>query len=252
MQNIIITLITITISALLVNLLANRLFNVHLKIRPLVLCACCAFLINIVLPRIIMGFVGVIETVGILLIFTIVSAYSIASYNDKFGNPKDPIDTLNQTSLVVQSSTDQQENSCFFEREEATEFIHQEKESEFLEEVLLRDKSEIIMTVAVELPVPTSLVECNTVDTIHIASEQEEQKQIAIPDGNLNDVTVSLEDELSIAEVDLVDEIKTIIESVIPEENPKDITVSLEDESSIAEVDLVDGIKAISESEEQE
>jgi tetratricopeptide (TPR) repeat protein len=109
MQYIIITLLSIVISTVLIFLLTNRLLNIHLKIKPLVLCACCAFLINIVLPRIIIGFASVAATLGVLVIFIIAFAYSIAYYNDKFSKQKKLEDLLNQPSLIVQVSTDLQE-----------------------------------------------------------------------------------------------------------------------------------------------
>jgi len=108
MQYIIITLLSIMISTFLIYLLANRLLNIHLKIKPLILCASCALLINIVLPRIIISFASMAATLGILVIFIIAFAYSIAYYNDKFGKQKNIKDSLNQTPLIVQVSSNQE------------------------------------------------------------------------------------------------------------------------------------------------
>ena len=174
MQYIIITLLSMIISALLIFLLANRL-NMHLKIKPLILCLCCAFLINIVLPRIIIGFFGVIETVGILAIFIIIFAYSITYYNDKFSKQNDPSNALTQSSLAVQACTGQQGIKCLAKGEEA--LIYQEKESESFEEGLLCERPEIIIAAAKGPSAAETVTEVNAVEKIRNVSVPEEQNK---------------------------------------------------------------------------
>ncbi|SFL39496.1 tetratricopeptide repeat protein [Pelosinus propionicus] len=84
MQYIVITSLSIIFSACLLYFLMNKLLNVQLNLKPLILCVCCALLVNIVIPRIIIGFVGVVGTVGTLAFVAIGFAYSIAQYNEKF------------------------------------------------------------------------------------------------------------------------------------------------------------------------
>lgn len=109
MQYIIITLFSIGISTLFIYLLTNRILNIQLKIKPLILCASCALLINIVLPHIIIGFNGMAATLGILVIFIIAFSYSIAYYNDKCSIQEKHRDVLNQNPLVVQVLATQQD-----------------------------------------------------------------------------------------------------------------------------------------------
>lgn len=229
MQYIIITLLSMIISALLIFLLANRL-NMHLKIKPLILCLCCAFLINIVLPRIIIGFFGVIETVGILAIFIIIFAYSITYFNARFSKQNDPSNTLTQSSLAVQACTGQQGIKCLAKREETLKY--QEKESESFEEGLLCERPEIIIAAAKGPSAVEIVAEVNVVEKIHNVSVSEEQNKNTVLEGgdgvviatNHNpsdsaDENVSINEKLSssIATIE-IDKIQDTFELVIQEQ----------------------------------
>jgi len=53
-----------------------------MHIKYLILCACCALLISLILPRIFVGYAGLTDTLGIVTIFAIISSYCIAYYYD--------------------------------------------------------------------------------------------------------------------------------------------------------------------------
>jgi tetratricopeptide (TPR) repeat protein len=150
MQYIIITLLSIVMSTFLIFLLTNRLLNIRLKIKPLVLCACCAFLINIVLPRII-GFTSIAATLGILGVLIVAFAYSIAYYNDKFSKHRNLVGSLNQPSLIVQASADWQECATIENYNTNINSITEEedvsKEVNSFTDAVFCEKSEIAATV---------------------------------------------------------------------------------------------------------
>ncbi len=262
MQYIIITLLAMIISALLVFLLANRL-NMHIKIKPLILCLCCALLINIVLPRIIIGFVGVMETVGILAIFIIIFAYSITYYNDKFSKQNDPSNALTQTSLAVQACTGQQGINCLAKREETLKFIYQEKESESFEEGLPWEKPEIIIADALGLSATETIAEVNAVEKMYNVSVPEEQnKSTVLEDGdgvitqNHNhfdsmDANVSFNEKLSssIATIE-IDKIEDAFELAIQEqvavsEDNYEIMINYNIQNDTKELDLINKFEQI-------
>jgi tetratricopeptide (TPR) repeat protein len=260
MQYIIITLLAMTISALLIFLLTNRLLNVHLKIKPLILCVCCALLINIVLPRITMGFVGAIETVGIVVICTIFCAFSIAYYNDRVRQQKDSSNALIQTSLVVQASTNQQGINFLAKREETPKFVHQEKEFESLAEGAIWGKMEVGLAVA------ETIVELDAVEKMHNVSVPEEQNkniileeddEVMIPYHHLVGVEadVSLNEDLSSPvaatdDVDLVGKTEDVFELAVQEqvavsENDCKIMINNNLQNQIEELDPINNINQI-------
>lgn len=82
MQYIAITIIAIAITIFIVYKIANSLFGLGLKLKPLILCAFCALFISIVLPRIVVGFAGLAGTIGFLAVFAIIFAYFVAYYDE--------------------------------------------------------------------------------------------------------------------------------------------------------------------------
>lgn len=185
MQYIIITLLSIGISTLFIYLLTNRILNVQLKIKPLILCASCALLINIVLPRIIIGFNGMAATLGIV-IFIIAFAYSIAYYNAKCSMQEKHRDVLNPTPLVVQVLANQQDyitienhnliiGNSIEEKEEAA------KGKKSLEDVVLREKQEI--TDILELSETVENFKVDMVEKIDI-TEIRDKEPIVINENN--------------------------------------------------------------------
>jgi hypothetical protein len=84
-EYIVITLLAIAATTFLVYLLANKVFAVRLRLKSLVLCAICALILSLVLPRIVVSFVGLAGTVGFLALFAVIFAYFVAYYDE----PKD-------------------------------------------------------------------------------------------------------------------------------------------------------------------
>lgn len=82
MEYIIITLTAISVTSIIVYKIVNTFGGVKLRLKPLILCAVCAILISIVLPRVIVGFAGLAGTLGILLISSFIFAYFVAYYDD--------------------------------------------------------------------------------------------------------------------------------------------------------------------------
>ena len=82
MEYIVVTLLAVSLTAFIVYRIANRFFGLNLRIKPIVLCAACAIMISIILPRVIVSFAGLLGTVGVMAVFAIIFAYFIAYYDD--------------------------------------------------------------------------------------------------------------------------------------------------------------------------
>ncbi|HEY3425602.1 MAG TPA: hypothetical protein VGL27_12455 [Negativicutes bacterium] len=82
MEYIIITILAISATTFIVYKLANSIFGLQIQVRPLVLCAGCALLISLVLPRVVVGYAGLAGTFGFLAIFAIIFAYFVAYYDE--------------------------------------------------------------------------------------------------------------------------------------------------------------------------
>ncbi|AJQ27639.1 Tetratricopeptide TPR_2 repeat-containing protein [Pelosinus fermentans JBW45] len=169
MQYIIITSLSIVISAYLIYVLTNKLLNIRLNVKPLILCVCCALLVNIILPRIIIGFVGVIGTVGILTIITIVFAFSIAQYNEKFKMYSEENNGESVTKNII-------------------------KEAESSEYGVLWEKPEIIIAAAVPIPIVASSSVRSMAKKTDIKSELKE-KSVMLKEDDANNV-IALETEV--------------------------------------------------------
>lgn len=82
MEYIVVTLLAVSLTAFIVYRISNKFFGLNLRLKPIILCAACAILISIVLPRIIVSFAGLIGTMGVMAVFAIIFAYFIAYYDD--------------------------------------------------------------------------------------------------------------------------------------------------------------------------
>jgi hypothetical protein len=81
-EYILITLLAISATTFIIYMLANKVFGVLLRLKSLVLCAICALVISVVLPRIVVSFAGLAGTVGFLAVFAVIFAYLVAYYDD--------------------------------------------------------------------------------------------------------------------------------------------------------------------------
>jgi tetratricopeptide (TPR) repeat protein len=81
-EYIIITILAISATTFIVYKLANSIFGLQIQVRPLILCAGCALLISLVLPRVVVGYAGLAGTFGFLAIFAIIFAYFVAYYDE--------------------------------------------------------------------------------------------------------------------------------------------------------------------------
>jgi tetratricopeptide (TPR) repeat protein len=79
---IIASLVAILLATLIVYKLANSIFGLDLRLKPLLLCALCAMFISLVLPKIVVGFAGLSGTLAVLAVFAVVFAYFVAKYED--------------------------------------------------------------------------------------------------------------------------------------------------------------------------
>ncbi|MCX7779685.1 MAG: hypothetical protein N2491_02065 [Negativicutes bacterium] len=80
MEYIGLTIGAMAVTILLVYKLANSVFRLGLKLKPLILCAICALFLSIILPRIVVGFAGLAGTIGFLAVVAIIFAYFVAYY----------------------------------------------------------------------------------------------------------------------------------------------------------------------------
>lgn len=195
MQYIIITLLSIVMSTFLFYLLTNQLLKIHLRIKPLVLCACCAFLINIVLPRIIINFTSMAATILILVIFIFFFAYSIAYYNNKFSESKEIRTLPNQISLSVQASTNQQDKTTIENRNVGISNFIAEDEDASKKGELFGVGSEIAAVVEKDVIV--------TVEKIDV-SNKESKEQICTIEDNNNITSCNNKDETSLLNSELL------------------------------------------------
>jgi len=74
---------TIFLFTYVVYIVANKLLSIRIHIKYIFLCACCALIISIILPRLFVGFAGLTGTLSIVFLFALVSSYGIAYYYDR-------------------------------------------------------------------------------------------------------------------------------------------------------------------------
>lgn len=82
MEYILISMLTIAVFTYIVSIVANKILATPIHMKSLILCACCALLISLILPRMFMGFAGLSGTLVILIAFAMISSYFIAYYYD--------------------------------------------------------------------------------------------------------------------------------------------------------------------------
>ncbi|MBP2650125.1 MAG: hypothetical protein H6Q74_950 [Firmicutes bacterium] len=82
MEYLVITLLAISFTAFIVYLLANKLFKISLSLKSLLLCAACALILCIGLPRLVVSFVGLAGTIVFLALFAVIFAYIVAYYDN--------------------------------------------------------------------------------------------------------------------------------------------------------------------------
>jgi tetratricopeptide (TPR) repeat protein len=102
-EYIIASLIAILAATLIVYKLANNIFGLGLRLRPLLLCAVCSMFISLVLPKIVVGFAGLPGTLAVLAIFAVVFAYFVAKCEDEPSPRGSEVETAATCSLAVAS-----------------------------------------------------------------------------------------------------------------------------------------------------
>lgn len=243
MQYIIITLLSIVMSTFLIYLLTNQLLNIHLRIKPLVLCACCALLINLVLPRIIIGFTSIAATLIILVIFIFAFACSIAYYNDKFSESKEIRNLLNQTSLNVQASASQQDKTAIENHNLGiNNFITEDEEA--FKKVEFQVSPEIAAISELFGSVETDVIA--TVEKIDVSKKESKEQICTIEDNNekitnCNDkdaTTLSLNSELLLSDTEVVTNTDIIGLGGPKVSKDNEITANLASKSTIEKVIL--------------
>lgn len=103
MEYIIASLIAILAATLIVYKLANNIFGLGLRLRPLLLCAVCSMFISLVLPKIVVGFAGLPGTLAVLAIFAVVFAYFVAKCEDEPSPQGIEVETAATCSLAAAS-----------------------------------------------------------------------------------------------------------------------------------------------------
>lgn len=74
-------LLAILITTVLVFVLANSVLAIHLRWKPLILCAVCSMLISLVLPHVVVGVAGLAGSLAVLVAFALVFAYFVAKFD---------------------------------------------------------------------------------------------------------------------------------------------------------------------------
>lgn len=78
-----ITICAIAVTIWIIYRLANGIFHLGLKLKPLFLCAVCSLFISVIIPKIVVGFAGLAGTLVVLAIVAVVFAYFVAYYDDR-------------------------------------------------------------------------------------------------------------------------------------------------------------------------
>lgn len=172
--------------------------------KPLILCACCALLLNIILPRIMIGFIGVVETIALLTGIAIIFAYGIAHYYGSFNKQTDQKITVSQPLLAVQASIELAQNSDLSKEseEKLSKNVHKEHE------------------------LPSLPHKVNTAETDNFNSLEKQENFVNLENHNAPDKLTSSEDQLpSIRPVEKID---VRNEKVIPGEAEELLVISNE------------------------
>lgn len=73
---------TLVLATYVIYMIANKIFSINLRIKPLILCACCSLFISCILPRFIIGLAGMTITIAALILCAIVFSYLIACHSN--------------------------------------------------------------------------------------------------------------------------------------------------------------------------
>jgi len=76
-----VSLLTTAIVIFIVYKFAGTIFDVHVKLKQLMLCACCAIFITLVIPRFFLSYDKIIWTMIVAIISSAIFAYYIAYYD---------------------------------------------------------------------------------------------------------------------------------------------------------------------------
>jgi hypothetical protein len=96
-----------------VYIIANKFFHIHLRLKPLIICACCALFIGNISLRFVIGFTGLTGIIGIVLICAVVCSYLSIRYNnfeekdDSFIMPQQEIGS----EIFLPNEVEQEESS---------------------------------------------------------------------------------------------------------------------------------------------
>lgn len=144
MEYIIASLGAILAATLIVYKLANNIIGIDLRLRPLLLCAVCAMLISLVLPKIVVGFAGLPGTLAVLAIFAVIFAYFVARYEGEPSVQDTAVDSDVASCLAVDENspgvsadkTDQNAQTEMFSGELSDTEIMDEHNNQLIESIL--------------------------------------------------------------------------------------------------------------------
>jgi hypothetical protein len=82
MKYIIIIVMAISVNAIIIYMLGNKVLGVGLRLKSLMMCGFCALFLSLVLPRVAVGLTSRAGTIGFFAIFTIILAGFVVYYDD--------------------------------------------------------------------------------------------------------------------------------------------------------------------------
>jgi len=126
-EYIVITLLTLSVTTFIVYMLAKKVFGIFLKLKSLLLCAACALLISLVLPRIIVSFAGLAGTVIFLAIFAIVFAYLVAYLDNPNDFFSETVAATTSTQQIAQNPVESR--NTIINYEQANDILTSKKET---------------------------------------------------------------------------------------------------------------------------
>ena len=83
MEYIVISILATIPMIFLLYIVANKFFHIYLQIKTLLLCAACALLISLMVPRIIIGYTGMLGTMAVIIMLAVIFASYMAYYDDQ-------------------------------------------------------------------------------------------------------------------------------------------------------------------------
>ena len=78
-----IALITTSGASFIIYFLLNKFLHTKIQVIPLLLCAACSLFLSMVLPKFVVRYTDWIGTIAVLALFTMISAYFLAYYDEK-------------------------------------------------------------------------------------------------------------------------------------------------------------------------